>query len=313
MDGSTSPAFVDTGVRSDDREAWLRLRRSGIGASEAAALFGEHRWLSFGKLVAQKRGLLDDDAGEAERLEWGLRHEPTILSAYSSPRYAGRPAERDGRLIRSAVHPWALATLDAWTTHPTHGRIPLELKSAESWMADEWAEGPPPTYRWQAHHQMLVTDRPCCSIACLLGPHRLVWDDVERDETMIRRLVKAGADAWGLIQSDAPPPGPHEREVFLAFWPTEETGRVIELDETFARLDEEREELAATIKAAAARKETLDARLLEAIRDAERAVLPGERVEYSLKAQTRKAHQVKESTTRVLRRHEKKQKGDTAA
>lgn len=313
MDGSLPTAFIDTKLRSDERAAWLRARRTGIGASEAGALFGEHRWLTLGRLVAQKRGLLEDDAGETERLAWGLRHEPTILAAYSSPTYANRPAKRDGRLLRSVTHSWALATLDAWTEHPVHGAIPLELKSAESWMADEWTDGPPPTYWWQAQHQMLVTDKPCCSIACLLGPHRLVWDDVERDETMIRRLIKAGADAWALIQSDAPPPGPHEREVFLAFWPNEEKGRVVQLDETIARLDAEREELAVTLAAAKARKEAIDAEILDALRGAELGVLPGERVSYSLKAQTRKAHQVKESTTRVLRRHEKKAKGDTEA
>jgi putative phage-type endonuclease len=290
---------------SRDRDAWLAARRTGIGASEAAALIGEHAWLSLARLVGEKRGLFTDDAA-VERFEWGLRHEPTILAAYSSTRYAGRETKPHGTLLRSLAHPWAIATLDGVTLHPVHGWIPWEAKSTEVYRGDEWQNGAPPTYWWQCQHQMLVTGAPCVSIAALLGVHRLVWDDVERDEAAIRRLILRGPEVWAMVESGEDPPGPYDRETFAAFWPSED-GSVIELDEDIASLDQERETLVVRLKADGDRKSEIDDAIRERLRAAERGVLPGGRVSYSLKAQTRKECVIKASTTRVLRRHEAKE------
>lgn len=290
---------------SKDRDAWLRARRTGIGASEAAALVGEHAWLDLSRLVAIKRGLVDEPDA-VERFEWGLRHEATIREAYASARYAGRETIAGGKLLRSTEHPWALATLDGMTLHPDHGWIPWEAKAIEVYKTDEWAHGPPPTYWWQQQYQMLVTGAPCNSIAALLGVHRLVWCDVDRDEAAIRRLTIRGAEVWALIQSGEEPQPPYDRETFRALWPRED-GATIELDESFAVLDAEREDIAARLRTDGKRKDEIDAALRERIRGAERAVLPCGRVSYSLKAQTRKETVVAASTTRVLRRHEAKE------
>lgn len=298
---------------SSDRPVWLAARRSGIGASEAAALIGEHAWLDLSRLVASKRGLLGD-AEESDRLAWGLRHEATIRAAYSEPRYSGRETRAHGLLLRSVAHPWALATLDGEALHPEHGWIPWEGKALEVFRADEWDHGPPPTYWWQCQGQMLVTGAPCVSIAALLGVHRLVWCDVERDEAAIRRLELRGAEVWRrYIEGDEEPPAPYDRETFAALWPAEEPGAVVELGEDIAHLDAEREELVETIARASKRKAEIDDSIRAALRSAERGVLPDGRTSYSLKAQTKREHVVSASTTRVLRRHEKKQKGEMAA
>ena len=289
-----------------DRDRWLAMRRSGIGASEAAIIVGEHSRFSIAHLVAEKRGLFTPDDDEKEFLAWGLRHEPAMIEAYSSSRYAGRRSERAGRLLRSTEHPWALATLDAWTMHPQHGRIPLELKTTD-WARDAWEYGPPPDFWWQVQHQLLVTGAPCGSIACLLGPHRLVWCDVPRDEAAIRRLVIHGREAWELITSNREPPGPYDRETFTAFWPRED-GSSIELDERFASLDREREELKEIVRAQEKRLSTLDDELRAALKSATEGVLPGGRVRFSLKTIERKEHVVKATSYRQLRRHETKER-----
>jgi len=291
---------------ASDRERWLAARRSGIGASEAAALVGEHAWLDVARLVAVKRGLLEEPDG-VERLEWGLRHEATIADAYASPRYAGRAVYPGGLLLRSVEHPWALTTLDRWTDHPTHGRVPLELKALEVYRAEEWTHGPPPTYWWQCQHQMLVTGAPCVSIAALLGVHRLVWCDVDRDEAAIRRLIIRGPEVWRLVQSGEEPPPPYDRETFGALWPAESAGVTVELGEEEQALDEERAELAETLRRAEARKAEIDDALRARMRSAERARLPNG-VTYSLRAQTRRACALPETTTRVLRRHAPKER-----
>lgn len=298
-------AYVDTGIRSDDRDRWLAARRAGVGASEAAIVVGESRWKNAPRLWAEKVGRVVDDQVR-EYLEWGLRHEPTILAAYASERYAGRRVERAGALLRSTEHPWAMATLDAWTWRPDVGRVPLELKTAEVWRAEEWAEGPPADYAWQAQHQMLVTGAPVVSVACLLGVHRLVWCDVERDETMIRRLVRAGAEFWSYVERNEIPPGPIDGDLVVRLWPRDD-GSELELDGEFIDLDRERLALLDRKRETEARLREIDDAIKAALGPATRGVLPGGQVSFSFKAQTRREHVVKESTTRVLRRHAAKE------
>lgn len=300
MDGELHERPYEVVCSSEDRETWLRARMGGIGASEAGACLGEHSRLSLAALVARKRGLVVEDDERAEWASWGLLHEPAIAKAYASPRYAHRPVERSTDLLRSKAHPWALATLDAWTIHPTHGRIPFEIKTTD-YARDAWAEGPPPDYDWQLHQQMLVTGAPCASIACLLGPYRLVWCDVDRDETKIRRLIVAGREAWSLIRSDREPPAPFDRETFQAFWPRDDASE-IELPEDFLEIDRERTELAIAKAAASKRLDEIDDEIRLAMKNAAKARIFGSEASYSLRTQRRNGTEF-----RVLRRHAPKE------
>ena len=84
-------------------------------------------------------------------------------------------------------------------------RFPLEIKNVNQFAADEWKEGPPEHYLMQAHQQMLITDASMCSVAALIGGCRLVWQDVERDEGVISRIIEAGEAFWDLVQTKTEP------------------------------------------------------------------------------------------------------------
>ena len=55
--GNGSAAVADY----HDREAWLAERRTGIGGSEVAALFGEHPYVSRLELYRRKVGELEEE------------------------------------------------------------------------------------------------------------------------------------------------------------------------------------------------------------------------------------------------------------
>lgn len=193
-----SPHYIDTGAHSHDRDEWLQARRTGIGGSEIAAVLGEARWGDAGTVYAAKVAPVEDEESR-EWLEWGLRQEPVILEAYASPRYANRPrTDRDGRLLRSKEHPWAVCTLDGWT-HRCVKRMPFEIK-IDRW-GDDWVDGVPSHYDLQLQHQMLVTGAEAASIACLIGGSKLVWADVERDERTIRKIIHAGESFWRRVEA----------------------------------------------------------------------------------------------------------------
>ena len=262
--------YADTGARSDDREAWLLARSTGIGASECAMVMGESRWGDAARVYASKLGLAPELDGEW--LEWGLRLEPVVIEAYSSPRYAGRVTERDGRLLRSRRWPWLLTTLDAWTVAPGVGLIPLEIKAGRASEADDWAEGPPRHYEWQLQHQMAVTGTPHASIACLLGGSRLVWCDVERDDIAIRRLVRATRELWTRVLEERPPESLDTESTALLY--PRDDGSHIDLAGRYIDLDFERCELSQIVSRCMRRRDQIDGEIQSAMGRASIAHLP---------------------------------------
>lgn len=295
-----------TGAHSSNRGPWLRERSRGIGASEAAALMGESPWETPADLWAAKLVHAPRDLGEFA--DWGLRLEDAIATAYSEPRYSGREVVRDCEIIVSTEHPWALATLDAWTDHPEFGRIPLELKTTSAYSADEWAAGVPRHYWWQCQHQALVTGAPMVAVACLIGGQQLVWDDVERDDEAIARLVNRGRRFWEAVVSaresgDVTPPEWVEMtsEAARKLWPSPDADEEVELPTSLLDLDMERAALCAEIKRRAERKDAIDEAIKTAIGKHGRGRLASG-VVYTWTEQRRRAYTVEESSTRVLRR-----------
>lgn len=265
-----SPFYTDTGATSARREEWLEARRSGVGASEAAAIMGESRWADAGTIYARK--LAPAAQADDEWLRWGLALEPAILMEYGSDRYAGRFFIRDGRLLRSRDQRWAVCTLDAWTEIDGE-RVPLELKTDADRYGYAWDQGVPIEYQWQLQHQMMVTGARRASIACLLGGSRLVWDDVERDDAMIRRLERAGASFWSSLMSGVMPET-RDHAALAAVFRREDRGRVIELAGfEWTRADVMRCEADAAWKRSAMERAALDARIKRAMGRAEVARL----------------------------------------
>ena len=160
-----------------DRERWLQLRRSGIGASEIASALGESPWLSATELYAIKIGASEGDPSldEAEHVYWGNQLEASIIDGYKQR--TGRPVRRAAVLLRSAEHPWALCTLDGETGDVgSEPAWPLEIKNIGMHKAHEWEEGPPRHYFLQLQQQLLVTgaEKATAAAQVFLGYLQLV-------------------------------------------------------------------------------------------------------------------------------------------
>ena len=116
------------------RERWLLERRSGIGASEAAAVLGLSPWKTPLALYAEKIGAVaaKDLAAESEAVEWGKRLEEPIAQAYAEK--TGRKVVNLGEFAiqRHKDLAFLMCTLDRVTysdKRPDAG--PLELKTGE--------------------------------------------------------------------------------------------------------------------------------------------------------------------------------------
>lgn len=187
---------------SGDREAWLRARNTGIGASEIAVLLGASDWGSNLEMYYRKVGEITESLVEqTEAMQWGLLLEAAIrdeLARRAEVQLLDAPA----RMLRSIAHPWATATPDAITVDGE----PVEVKNiTHGYDPDAWAEQIPEKYMLQCQHQMLVTGAQRGLFGALLWGSRLVWEWVPRDETRIRAILRAGSAFWAHVERRDPP------------------------------------------------------------------------------------------------------------
>jgi putative phage-type endonuclease len=287
---------------ADDQAEWHRQRKTGIGASEAAVLLGASPWKAPLQLYAEKTGTVEPpDLSDSELVYWGTRLEGVVVEVYAER--SARFVDKGGLLLRSTRYPWALATLDAWTATAELGPYwPLEIKTTGAHKGEEWVDGPPELYRLQVAWQMLVTGCERATIACLIGGQKLVWCDVERDDVLERKLIHHGEAFWRRVRALEPPApdGSESSKRALHDMYPRDTGEALVLPAVLIDVADELEDCKAQEKAIAVRKTEAENTLKLALGAATRGALPDGTV-LEWKAQTRKAHAVAETTSRVLR------------
>lgn len=281
---------------SSDRVQWLAARQLGIGASEMAGVMGASHYESALAVYARKIGALtEDEEQQTEAQYWGSRLEKIVAEEFSVRTQI--PHAWHGLLLRSKKHPWALATLDAVAENE-----PLECKTANQFLLKDWAEGAPLAYVIQAHQQMLVTGAARCRIACLVGGQRFVWDLVERNETMIRKIIHHGEEFTQRVKdrNEPDPDGSDSSFEALEALHRDRSG-VVQLPGELIGLDEERDVLKGRLKVAKKRVDEIDSLIQARIGDAQRGVLANG-VTYTLATIKRAAYSCNATEYTQLRR-----------
>lgn len=276
---------------SRDRDAWLEARRTGIGASEMAAVLGLDKYLSEVELFLRKTGQApEDESGEAA--EWGLRLESIIAEEFG--RRTGRAVNMEGNLLRSNEHPWALCTLDARANG-----LPLEIKLTGG-RAQDWADGVPEYYYPQVQQQMLVTGARMASVAALLNGTRLVWCDVARDEEMIARIIREGERFWRCVTDESAPPPDGSLSAGWALKQLYQTASddTVSLDWEAADLTARYDELVCQLESLDTEKERIRQTIQAQMGSASVAVLPGENGSWTWK-QTKRGRQFRRVKARA--------------
>lgn len=285
------------------RAEWLEARRQGLGSSEIATVLGHGRRGAF-ELWAEKTGKVSSpDLREREEVYWADELRPLLARSYATPNYAGRSVVLCRQLLRSLAHPWALTTIHAWAGHADHGRIPLVIKTTASYRSEEWSGGPPERVRLQLQHQMLVTGAAVASVACLIGGQRFVWWDVARDDTVIGRIVDAGASFWRRVLSDEAPPidGSRSARSTLNRLHGQSDGSRVQLPANCMEWDATLREAKAQRKEAQLRAAEAENRIRLAMGDAQLGVLP-DGTTFTLKTQSVRERVLAPTSYRVLRR-----------
>ena len=184
-----------------DTDAWLGLRKSSIGGSEAAAILGLSPWKSPFQLWLEKTGQAEpEDISEREAVHFGTILEQVVADEFCHRE--GKKVRRCG-LYRSRKHPFMTASFDRLIVGEEAG---LECKTSNAFKRQEWDAGDVPLpYQVQCQHYMMVSGYPRWYIACLVGGNHFVTWIVERDEEAIAALEAAEVDFWEKVQKGIMP------------------------------------------------------------------------------------------------------------
>lgn len=266
------PALRLVGTKQLPREDWLAIRKQGIGSSDAAAAVCLNPYKSQLELWLEKTGRDAslpklDPQDEESPAYWGNILEPIVATHYT--RRSGHRVRRINAVLQhpDPKLPWMLANIDREVIGAGDVQI-LECKTAGINGARLWIEGVPEYVQLQVMHQLAVTGKQAADVAVLLGGQHLEIHRIERDESMIARLIDLERLFWDYVVSDTPPPadGTVSAETALRCLYPEDNGRTLdfsqhmELTTTYLELKAVRQNIA--------QQETHEAQLKQVLQQA---------------------------------------------
>lgn len=281
------------------------LRKRDITASTVAALFGVHPYTSAYSLYLEKTGLEKPDI-DSKAMRRGRLLEPVVAAAVvddhpdwtvtKADEYLRDPSIRLGCTPDFLVHddPRGLGIIQAKTAGP--------FAFKRNWQED----GIPPFWIClQAAVEMMLTGATWGAVAVLVNDDDLAlhWYDIPKNAAVETRIRDAVERFWLDVEFGNEPQPDYERdaELIAALTRTVKPLKSIDLhgDNHLPVLIAERTELKARATADKKRLKAIDAEIKLKMGDAEVGV--GDGFTISFKEQTREAFSVAETSFRVLR------------
>jgi len=201
---------------------WMSARKGIVGASEVACILGLSKWstplgIYNDKLNPNSR----DDMTEWQ--EWGHRLEDAIATWVADNK--GLVVLPSPGLLQSVEYPWLGATPDRVTDRGE----PVELKTSDRFMAEQWSDGVPDNYRIQVLVQMIVLGARRGYLAVLHGGNRPEFFTIEWDQVVVDQILAITKDFWqNNVMAKVPPEATTSDEMALVFG---DSGATLEGDE----------------------------------------------------------------------------------
>ena len=177
-----------------DREEWVALRQSYIGASDASAVLGINPWKSPVDVYLEKTGRVTNNIDSIDM--WlGREIEPLIAKLFEKE--SGLKCRRDLKIRCHSEYDYLRTNLDRVVQS-----TPLEMK-----MMAHYTDIPPHYYT-QIMFQAMVTNSPHIYFAVLSTstPRSFFWAKYKRDDDLIDQIREECVEFWEKnIKMDIPP------------------------------------------------------------------------------------------------------------
>ena len=266
---------------------WHALRKTGIGASEAAAACGLSPYRTQLDVYLDKTGQLEP-VEETDAMRLGTLLEPVIQSEFLR-RTGFNIAMSPMGLYRSEANPFMLATPDAllWPKNfyegghvkPALGEWKSTTFRRAAELGEQGSDDIPSDWVCQCQQQMHVVGLDYVYIAVLLDGRTLKTYTVEKNDRLIEVIVEAEDELWQRIENrDPPEPNwehPRTPQLIREMYGIVEGADVVELSQESVECWNARRVIKAKIKELDASAESLKAEVLHEIGNASGGIIPG--------------------------------------
>lgn len=174
-----------------DKTAWLLYRKQGVGGSDAGAVCGMNPYRTAIE-VYQDKTSKETEEMDNEAMRQGREFEDYVARRFTEA--TGKKVRRANAMYYDENNPYMLTDVDRMVVGENAG---LECKTASPYLADKWEDGKIPLhYQLQCHHYMSVMDAEAWYLAVLIYGREFKYYRIERDEEIIKDLMRIEQDFW---------------------------------------------------------------------------------------------------------------------
>ena len=180
--------YATTGMSNEE---WLRLRKTGIGGSDAGSICGVNPFGSPMKVY------YDKTSSSVEELDNEAVRQGHDLEDYVAQRFmeaTGLKVRRSNFMYRNTEYPFMIADVDRLVVGEDAG---LECKTASAYNTDKWKDGNIPLhYIMQCYHYMAVTGKRTWYIAAVILGRKFTYRKLVWDNELIAQMIAIEKNFW---------------------------------------------------------------------------------------------------------------------
>lgn len=174
------------------QEQWLKLRKQGIGGSDAGAVCGLNPYVSAMDVYLDKTRDAPEEIAENEAMKQGHDLEEYVAQRFMEE--TDLKVRRSNAMYVHEEYPFMIADVDRLVVGQNVG---LECKTASPYMAEKWKYGQVPAhYLAQCYHYMAVLGAEAWYIAVVIYGREFKYVKIERDEEVIQNLIQIEKMFW---------------------------------------------------------------------------------------------------------------------
>ena len=282
---TNKPYDIIADTRKMSHQDWLKMRKIGIGGSDAAVACGLSRWKSPFQLWSEKTDrIVPTKANEA--CYWGIQLENLLRAEFI--KRTNLEVHECPFFLRSKEHKYMLANIDGYVKNEDGSFSVLEIKTANAYAVQDWQDGLPIEYFAQIIHYMVVTGMSSAYVAVLLGGNEFRIQKYDRDEEMIQHIVQMEEHFWyEYMLKDTPPEATAKDNELLGQLYPKSKEKAIEMPAKATDVLADYEKACKDLTIAKEAKEEAEAKLKMMLADAEVGIIDGYKISWKNVSTTR--------------------------
>ena len=184
--------YIKIPIKDLSREEWLKLRKTGIGGSDAGSICGMNPYSNAMKVFHDKTSDTIEEQQDNEAIRQGHDLEEYVAQRFMEE--TGLKVRRSNFMYRNLEYPFMIADVDRLVIGEDAG---LECKTASAYNADKWKDGEIPLhYIMQCYHYMAVTGKRVWYIAAVILGREFTYRRLEWDDALISQMTAAEQYFW---------------------------------------------------------------------------------------------------------------------